>query len=332
MCSFTRKSGFALRITFFGLSVLVGALPIACRTPQKKITTDEFFESLLVGGAHNGKIYIELSLTPELFSKTKTREDRWAVWEAFFKKAILEQPPAADSQKFDIAPYWGEYVFEKEKIDRAYIAKSVNLQVGDQIHIRTDEGSGSARIIEYAIHYGGPAIEGNILLAVAEPRAKFKVMETHLLVASKEPFRCRTSCANHRTVPDQKTSTHILDALAKGLKKSEKDKVTEFVALQGSFTVRNAVQYVAYIKFLEYPDYYWRTAILDSDLSVIKILGENDYAHIVPNSVGDVDGDGLEEIWTELLGSEGYNTAIFYLARDSKPPVYYAIATAYNGD
>jgi hypothetical protein len=151
-------------------------------------------------------------------------------------------------------------------------------------------------------------------------------------VASKEPFRCRTSCANHRTVPDQKTSTHILDALAKGLKKSEKDKVTEFVALQGSFTVRNAVQYVAYIKFLEYPDYYWRTAILDSDLSVIKILGENDYAHIVPNSVGDVDGDGLEEIWTELLGSEGYNTAIFYLARDSKPPVYYAIATAYNGD
>jgi hypothetical protein len=104
MCSFTRKSGFALGITFFGLSVFVGALPIACRTLQKNITTDEFFESLLVGGAHNGKIYIELSLKPELFSKTKTREDRWAVWEAFFKKVIFEKPPPADSPKYDLAP------------------------------------------------------------------------------------------------------------------------------------------------------------------------------------------------------------------------------------
>jgi hypothetical protein len=331
MYSFTRKSGFALGITFFGLSVFVGALPIACRTPQKKITTDEFFESLLIGGAHNGKIYIELPLKPELFSRTKTPEDGWAVWEAFFKKAILEQPPTANSQKFDMAPYWGEYVFGKEKIDRAYIAKSVNLQVGDQIHIRTDEGSGSAQIIEYAIHYGGPAIEGNILLAVAEPDAKSKAKDTQLLVASKEPFTCQASCPNRKTAPDQKTLDQILKTLGTGLKKNEKDMVTEFVVLQDSFKTPKSAQYVAYLKFLEYPDDYWRAAVLDTDLSVIQVLGENEYSHIRPISVGDVNGDGLDEIWTELPGSEGYQTAIFYLTGDAQHPKFTSIATSYFG-
>ena len=151
-------------------------------------------------------------------------------------------------------------------------------------------------------------------------------------MVSKEPFSCRISCSNHRIVPDQKTSGQILDVLATGLKKSEKDIVTKFAALRGSFTKHNAVQYVAYIRFLEYPDYYWRTAILDSDLSIIKVLGENDYAHIVPISVGDVEGDGLDEIWTELLGSEGYNTAIFYLTREGTQYNFKAIATMYNGD
>jgi hypothetical protein len=57
---------------------------------------------------------------------------------------------------------------------------------------------------------------------------------------------------------------------------------------------------------------YWRTAILDSDLSIIALVGENEYTHIEPRSVGDVNGDGLDEVWVSLHGYEGRHAGLIY--------------------
>ena len=141
-------------------------------------------------------------------------------------------------------PLIGEYVLDSLKVDDGYIAKSVVWQIDDRIHIRSENGAGTAKIAKHSIHYS-PALDGAILLAVAEPEGTFEVKDTHLLVVAKEPFSCRIPCSNDRIVPDQKTSGQIQDVLATGLKKSAKEIVTKFAALRGSFTKHYAVQYVA---------------------------------------------------------------------------------------
>ena len=91
------------------------------------------------------------------------------------------------------------------------------------------------------------------------------------------------------------------------------------------------MQYVAYLRFGDYPEENWRAAILDSDLRIISILGENDYAHIKPFAVGDINDDGLDEIWMGFEGSEGINFGLNYWRGGAGKGAFKAIATSYNG-
>src|SRR5437588_108654 len=97
---------------------------------------------------------------------------------------------------------------------------------------------------------------------------------------------------------------------------SHENKIEEIIALTGHFTRRDRSQYVVYARFGPTdPDNlkgHWRTVVLDTDLSIIATLGENEYSHIMPRSVGDVNGDGLDEIWADLVGYEGSNTGLLY--------------------
>jgi hypothetical protein len=70
---------------------------------------------------------------------------------------------------------------------------------------------------------------------------------------------------------------------------------------------------------------------LDTDLSVVALLGENRYAHVMPRSVGDINGDGLDEIWVGLHGYEGRHEGIYYWRGGSGKDAFGLIATAYYG-
>ena len=79
------------------------------------------------------------------------------------------------------------------------------------------------------------------------------------------------------------------------------------------------------------PTGYWRTVIVDTDLSIIGIVGENEYIRTEPRSVGDVNGDGLDEVWVGLSGYEGRHAGLIYWHGGTGHDAFRVIANAYNG-
>jgi hypothetical protein len=318
------------RHTLYGLFILL-VLPSCTESPTPPASS--FFEKLLVGGVIGGKIYLEVPLKETFFANAKSWQEQADVWSEFFKKAILEpgyKETSQDAQSETLygAPYWGSNVIRN--IDVKYIRSSTELQIGDIFKVRTPYEYGSAKIVSYEIHESVSA-GGNLLLAVAEPLNGFTPADTRLLVANRSLSECQQSCASRRLSPDSKIGARILDKMSNEASNPEHNPATESIILEGHFTRRDATQYVAYVRFGEYIDSKWRTVILDSDLKIISLLGENEYEHIKPLVVGDIDNDGLDEIWTELQGYEGQHFGIWYWRGGSGKDAFRAIATTYDG-
>ncbi len=295
---------------------------------QETRTRDGFFERLLVGGAERGVVYFEIPLKPDYFAKAKTLKDRWGVWDAFFARVLLEHPDFTHSGP---VPYWGDFVYQK--VDWSSVASAVDLRVGDVLQVRTPTGEGSAKVIRYAIHYNGPG-DTNLLLGVAQPLAEFKVIDTDFLVAAPRLPPCGSRCTAQAIAPRGQTLKKISEAVSLGAKIPSGQQIKHIIALQGSFT-RPAPQYVVYVDFGKNSDTnlvgYWRTVILDSDFSIIAVISENEYSHIQPHSVSDVDGDGLDEVWVELQGYEGHQAGLIYWRGGTGSDAFRYIANAYNG-
>jgi hypothetical protein len=119
-----------------------------------------------------------------------------------------------------------------------------------------------------------------------------------------------------------------------GAKIPEGQQIKRVTVIEGRFT-RPARQYAVYVDFGTDSDTnltgYWRTLILDTDLSIIGVVGENDYTHIEPRSVGDVNGDGLDEVWVGLSGYEGGHAGLIYWRGGTGRDAFRVIANAYNG-
>lgn len=304
---------------------------------------DRFFKSLTMGGAVKGTIYLELNLKDSFFAKAKSNEERHDVWSAFFKRAAKGSP---DDSRADSVPYWGDAVYKS--LDVEYVATAVELQIGEHVKVRTPIGLGTATITGYAIHhYDGS--EDDLLLAVARPAADFRVADTKLLIAARDLPPCKGICTNTKTRPNRQTLEKIRAAILKGAAPQGKHRPKELIALAGHFTRRDSAQYVAYLSYhapsdpldpnarLDSPFYaelrsrHWIAAVLDSNFSIISVLGEDDYAHIKPWSVGDINDDGLDEIWADMEGSEGRHSGVAYWRGGEGENAFAWITTSYLG-
>jgi hypothetical protein len=312
--------------------VVLLAFPSCQRSSQPPASS--FFEKLIVGGAVGGKIYLEVPLKPSFFANAKTPEELTNVWSDFFNKAILRTPDYGQilrdegSISSDDVPYWGTYVVRK--IDVNYVSSAADLQIGDILMIRTPYERASVKITSYEIHDSVSSI-GYLLLAVAEPLNGFQPSDTKVLVADRNLPDCQPSCAGRKRIPDAKTSGLILKSLTKEAKNPENFPFAEDIIFEGHFTRRDSTQYVAYLRFGDYIDGSWLTVILDSDLKIVSVLGENEYAHIKPLAVGDINNDGLDEIWTDLQGYEGQSLGVWFWRGGVGKGAFRAIVTAYNG-
>ena len=274
-------------------------------------------KGLLVGGARHGVIYLEPNLKPALFQNAKVEKQRWAVWEAFFDRAMRDYPSDLSERvaKFGNlpgSPYRGT-VYPQS--DLAYVASAVDIQVGGRFAIRTPAGQGMATIRGFQIHFDD-VHNWRQLYAIAKPDSGFTVPDTDLLVAAPS-IPCSGRCPNSIVSPSAALLSRIQTVVRQGAKvPPHENRIEEIIALAGHFTRRDRSQYVVYARFGPTdPDNlkgHWRTVVLDTDLSIIATLGENEYSHIMPRSVGDVNGDGLDEIWADLVGYEGSNTGLLY--------------------
>jgi hypothetical protein len=282
----------------------------------------------MAGGADKGLVYLEIPLKNALLAAAKTPPERWAVWKAFFSRVLREEPTLAQSKS---VPYWGDFAYQR--VDWSSVAAAADVHVGDVLRVRTPTSDGSVRVVRYAIHYNAPG-DANLLLAVAQPLTGFKVPDTDVLFAASRIPRCEGRCPPRTVTPDARMLENIRKVVAVGARIPDGQQIKHITALEGRFT-RPARQYVVYVDFGTDSDTnlkgYWRTVILDSDLSIIGVVGENEYTHIEPRSVGDVDGDGLDEVWVNLFGYEGRHAGLIYWRGHTGRDAFGVIANAYNG-
>ena len=289
---------------------------------------DAFFERLLVGGAANGKVYVEVPLKAAAFANATSAENRRAVWDAFFGRVLREKPPEFGSGPL---PYWGEFAYRK--VDWTSLAAAVDIKVGDVLRVRTTSADASVKVLRYAVHHEWHG-NSNLLLAVAQPLSGFKVASADFLVAAPRLPPCGSGCMPRARTPDAGTLEKIRTFVSIGAKIPPGQQIKEIRALEGHFT-RAARQYVVYVDFGAGPDIslvrYWRTVVLDADLSLIALIGENEYSHIEPRFVSDVDGDALDEVWVGLSGYEGRNAGLLYWRGGGGNGSFRIIQNAYHG-
>lgn len=322
------------------LALLVGVLlvtfagcPSAAQADARN-AADQFFEDLLIGGAVGGTIYLEASLKPSLFTKAQTTEERWAVWEAFFKRVA----GGTDFSRKGQTPYWGDQVYQI--VDPQYVADSASLEVGTFVKVRSPSELVGARVTGYEIHHS-EANGSHLLLAIAKPVSGGKIHDTTLLVARGDLPACRHSCKNANASPSAATLGQIRKIMRKGLDPKKKRLAENFVVLQGHFTKRDEIQYVVFYHRYPGSSVYsedeerlrsWQTVILDDRLSLIAVVrGENVYPQVKPTSVGDINGDGLDEVWADLWNYEGGQQGIAFWRGETKKDSFGWIATRYEG-
>jgi len=94
---------------------------------------DAFFERLMVGGAANGKIYVEVPLKAAAFANATSAESRRAVWDAFFGRVRARSPQnLAVPVRFRTG---GSFAYRK--VDWTSVAGAVDIKVGDVLRVRT---------------------------------------------------------------------------------------------------------------------------------------------------------------------------------------------------
>ena len=324
----------ALLAFWVGVILVTYVGPPPAAHVDAKNSADQFFQDLLVGGAVGGTIYLEVSLKPSLFAKARTEDERWAVWDDFFKRVV----GGPDISRKGPAPYWGDLVYHI--LDSQYVADSASLELGTVVRVRSPRELVGAKVRGYEIHHN-EANQSDLLLAIAKPVSGGKMYDTEFLVARGDLPACRHSCKNTKASPTATTIEQIRTIMRKGLDPKKKGLAEDFVVLQGHFTKPNEVQYVVY--YHRYPDSAeysedlerlrsWRTVILDDRLSMIAVVrGESVYPQVKPTSVGDINGDGLDEIWADLWNYEGSQRGIAYWRGRIERESFGLVVTRYQG-
>ena len=317
--------GLILFVPSASLSVSSAEVSTALRPGDR----DGFFERLIVGGAVNGKIYLEVPLKAAAFANATSPESRRAIWDAFFRRVLREKPPEFGGS--GPVPYWGDFSYRK--VDWTSVAGAVGVTVGDILRVRTSSADASVRVLRYAIHHEWHG-HSNLLLAVAQPLSGFNVASADFLVAAPHLPPCGSGCLPRALTRDAGTLERIRAVVSIGAKIPAGRQIKEIRALEGHFT-RAARQYVVYVAYGADPDGslvgYWRTVVLDADLSLIAVIGENEYRHIEPRFVSDVDGDALDEVWVGLSGYEGRNAGLMYWRGGVGNGSFRIIENSYNG-
>ncbi|MBI1959334.1 MAG: hypothetical protein HYS36_08935 [Candidatus Rokubacteria bacterium] len=219
------------------------------------------------------------------------------------------------------------------------------MKTGEIVQVRTPDGVTSARVIRHEI-LGFDVQPGTLIVAVAEPHPPAAVADVRLVIAARRLPACRAPCVLRKPGPHQTIASRVrtlfprgpdlwVGAGRPGSVARPQQKLAKLIIAGGHFTARERRQYVAYARYGAEAepqiDDDWRTVILDSDLSVVAVLGGTYYRHIVPLGVADVNGDGLDEVWAALDGHEGDHAGIFYWRGGRGQPTFGKVATKYHG-
>ena len=304
--------------------------------PPAAATPSAFFSTVVPGGIANGKIYLAI---PLLTDQSHTREEKEHGREAFFRKAVPLTEKWSERGPDSSDEGYGGDVIPDQYLDRNYIEASTAYKIGQSLSIRTRESIVPIRITRHEIHFSF-ASATYFLYAVGDPTSGVvRPLVPQQIFASAELPDCGKSCALSRNKPDadktQKVRAMAIDKLGVQFTSDipDEERTETLLIYVGHFTRPDTNQYVAFFSrhSKEAGDVgKWVTYVLDSDFSLIFVLGRDSYLQLKPDGVADVNGDGLDEIWCNDVGYEGTSYSLWYLGRIT-PPSFKSVEWPYFG-
>jgi len=293
--------------------------------PSTASPASAFFPSVVAGGIDHGRIYLAI---PLLTDESGSREEKRQARELFFKKAVPGMEKWSREVPVDSRQEgYGGNVIPDQHVDAKYIAANTTYQIGQPLRLRTSAGIIPVRIARYEIHHSY-ASGDFFLYAIGDPtNGAVPAGASEQVLASADLVDCGKSCGLSRSKPNADITQRIravgVDKLGvlfpSDLPKEERTET--LIVYEGHFTRTDSKQYVAFFArhskdALDVGK--WATYVVDSDFSMISVLGRDGYLQITPDGVADVNGDGLDEIWCNDAGFEGTAYSLWYL--QSKTP------------
>lgn len=297
-----------------------------------------FFATVVPGAIEDGRIYLQM---PLLADQSGTRDQREEARDAFFKKAVpgMERWTKEVPLESRKEGYGGD-IIPDPYLDLKFIEASTPYKIGQVLRVRTIEGVVPVRLAKFEIHFhyaGGHFF----FYAVAEPTSGAVIRRTsQRVIAAADMPDCGKSCALSRIKAGDDKAQRIraiavdkLDVVFPSDVPDE-DRTETLVIYEGQFTRTDRKQYVAFFA-RHHKDAMdagkWVTYIADSDFSLVSVLGQDDDLQIIPDGTADVNGDGLDEIWSNDPGFEGSAYSLWYLGSATAPVSFGRVQWPYFG-
>lgn len=273
---------------------------------EESTVRDQFFKSLIFGR----------------FGQVSLIKDKVAILSVPLKKPLTKEVRGAEEQ-FKVRSAWIEQAAEiwfdqkdkdwKKKVNMGFLIANSRIHVGETLHIRTARGQTTAKVTTLDIDISdmeGPGFVGPEFIAAASFNSGHGEVEGDLVLASRYLSPCTDPCINKQVIPKNEMwdKVSIAGHKACGL---TPDPEGDVAILEGHFSDRSKKQFVVKIVASSEPDLPFKkmnpdfsgviplgcTVVLDSDLSSLELLIRSSGDVLIPDSVGDINNDGLDEIW-----------------------------------
>jgi hypothetical protein len=230
-------------------------------------------------------------------------------------------------------------VIPDQYVDFQFISANTRYPVGQTLKVRTPESVLPVRIAKYEVGYSDGS--GRFYpCAIVEPIDGAIPSGSQRVIAGADFPDCSPSCALSRVKPGDDELRRIravaVDKLGVAFPSNvaAEYQIEMLVAYKGRFTRPDAEQYAAF--FSRHGEGEsglgnWVAYVLDADFSLISVLDRDDYLRTVPDGVTDVDGDGLDELWSEDGGYEGSAYSLYHLDKTATPASFGRLKWPYFG-
>lgn len=314
-----------------GLNILlaIAAAFVVFPTPiwagEDAVARDQFFKSLVFG---------HIGIVGDKKVAILTVPVRKKFWEGPEGKELWqERENAREAWVQRAATIWFDKKAEewKKQVNQDFLTTQAGLQIGDIFHLRTVRGQMTATITGLDIDISdmeGPASVGPEFIAIAKLDHDNGEAAGTPVIGTRQLVPCAIPCRGKLNSPEKGMGARVSSVAyhACGFRPHPSGDVNVF---EGHFSDRTKRQFLAYImgitpdniglekRFPDSPHMFLSscTVVINEDLTSLAVLLNEPGSKLTPDTVIDINGDGLDEIWAVLspiVGDSAPVKEIFY--------------------
>lgn len=277
-------------------------------------------EKLFVGKFINNKVYFSLPLKNKFFDKLTNDEDKYKVWDIFFKECLGEN--YTYHIQFDAThPYMGAMI-DSKIINKKKLNEYSKFKLGTKFKFMGSEVYGDAVLENYQFSYSEPGGAAYFLgeLKPINFQTKQAKDDKTVLISLDNLFKLKEHVPYN--IKDDE-SLKIVNKL------KDQKEIEKTVIIKGPFREAGKIDYIVYFQYKSDMGERWKTIAIDINLENINEIAKEQYLHVIPKEVVDFNGDGVYEIILYLEGYEGSSFGVMYHSKTDKK--FYILYGDYYG-